>query len=222
MDLGTPQWLVRTAQNLVAGPYSREQVRQMILSGQLKAQDEICRSNHYWIQLHEREEVSAELGSDVLAHLSNDVDEEATLTRTDPGAGLRPVQTTSASKTPFPEAPPAESPSEEVIPDLPDLAEFEDEQTSVLTHQQMGKLSQPHARPPTPTPTPAPASAPRPVPPALTLSLEPQNTQAQRVYPDTRGERVRAVEPSAFWRWLVGALVFGCALLLFHLLKRLQ
>lgn len=213
MDPGTPQWLVRTAQNLVAGPYSREQVRQMILSGQLKAQDEICRSNHYWIQLHEREEVSSELGADVLASLSNDTDEEATLTRTDPGAGLRPPQSASAS------AASPESSADDAIPDLPDLAEFEDEQTSVLTHQQMGRLSQPHSHSPSASTTVAPRT---PVTPALTLSLEPQNTQAQHTYVDTRGERVRAVEPSAFWRWLVGALVFGCALLLFHLLKRLQ
>ena len=220
MDPGTPQWLVRTALNLIAGPYSREQVRQMILSGQLRAQDEICRSNHYWIQLHEREEVSAELGADVLAHLSNDADEEATLTRTDPGAGLRPQPSAGAAPS-VPVATVEVATEDASIPDLPDLAEFEDEQTSVLTHQQMGRLSQPHSRPAAPAPVAAPVAR-TPVAPALTLSLEPQNTQAQRTFPDTRGERVRSVEPSAFWRWFVGALVFGCALLLFHLLKRLQ
>jgi hypothetical protein len=181
MEPSTPQWLVRTSQNLIAGPYSRDQVRQMILSGQLRAQDEVCRSNHYWIQLHEREEVSSELGADLLAHLALESDEEATLTRTDPAVTLRSSE--------------SEHSLDAQIPDLPDLTEYEEPQTSVLT---LPKLE----RPPSPP--------------------EPRLTPSPRLYPDTRGERVSAIEPPSLWRWIIGALVFGCVLLLFYLLKRLQ
>jgi hypothetical protein len=59
------QWLVRTALNWVAGPYSKEQVRQMILERKLTLQDEVCPANGYWIFLHERDEVKAQLGVDV-------------------------------------------------------------------------------------------------------------------------------------------------------------
>src|SRR5689334_9666342 len=59
------QWLIRTAQNWIAGPYPQERVRQMILEGKLTLQDEVCLANHYWIHLHEREEVKEQLGVEV-------------------------------------------------------------------------------------------------------------------------------------------------------------
>jgi hypothetical protein len=59
------QWLIRTSQNLVAGPYTREQVCQLIRDGQLGLQDEFCAANGYWIYVHEREEVKRVLGVDV-------------------------------------------------------------------------------------------------------------------------------------------------------------
>ena len=56
------QWLVRTAQNWIAGPYSKDQVCQMILSGQISLQDEVCLENSYWIYVHERGEIQEQLG----------------------------------------------------------------------------------------------------------------------------------------------------------------
>ncbi len=68
------QWLIRTTANQLAGPYSQEQVRQIVLSGQLIELDEICQENGYWLYLHEREEVLKQLGV-VLPELSG-VDSE--------------------------------------------------------------------------------------------------------------------------------------------------
>ncbi|MEO5970882.1 MAG: hypothetical protein ABIQ95_13220 [Bdellovibrionia bacterium] len=59
------QWLIRTAKNWIAGPYSKEQVCKMILDGSLGLQDEVCPANGYWILLHERKEIFTQLGVQV-------------------------------------------------------------------------------------------------------------------------------------------------------------
>jgi hypothetical protein len=55
------KWLVRTEKNVITGPFSTERVRQLILEGKLAGQDEVCRSNSYWIYLHESDEVLKQL-----------------------------------------------------------------------------------------------------------------------------------------------------------------
>src|SRR5258707_349518 len=55
-------WLVRTAQNEIAGPYTVEQIKQLVGGGQLTLQDENCPANGYWIFLHGKEEVLKLLG----------------------------------------------------------------------------------------------------------------------------------------------------------------
>lgn len=61
-DQKIDQWMVRTAQNEVRGPFTREAVIQQIQSGQLGPEDEVCQANRYWIYLDEREEVMKQLG----------------------------------------------------------------------------------------------------------------------------------------------------------------
>lgn len=56
------QWLIRTADNWIAGPYPKEQVRKMVLEGKLTLQDEVCPANSYWLFLHEYAEVQKALG----------------------------------------------------------------------------------------------------------------------------------------------------------------
>jgi hypothetical protein len=75
------QWLVRTQQNVIMGPYSREEVREMIQEGSLGLQDEVCQANHYWIYLHEREELIKQLGMEPPAYQVSD--EDVTLTQTE-------------------------------------------------------------------------------------------------------------------------------------------
>jgi hypothetical protein len=75
------QWLIRTSENWIAGPYSKEQVCQMILDGKLSLQDEVCVADGFWIYIHEREEVKQLLGIDVpKSKLASD-DEEVTQTQ---------------------------------------------------------------------------------------------------------------------------------------------
>lgn len=58
-------WLVRTAENWIEGPHPASKVCQMILAGQLKAEDEVCLASGFWIFLSEREEIQRHLGVQV-------------------------------------------------------------------------------------------------------------------------------------------------------------
>lgn len=56
------QWLIRTARNVIVGPYPRDKIRELILEGKLEVEDEVCPANGYWFSLHESEEVLRQLG----------------------------------------------------------------------------------------------------------------------------------------------------------------
>lgn len=66
------QWLVRTSENWVTGPYLKEELCLMIQEGKLVLQDEVCPANGYWIFLHERDEVQKFLGVEVPRVVSED------------------------------------------------------------------------------------------------------------------------------------------------------
>ena len=59
------EWMVRTSENFISGPYSKEDVCRMILENTLSLEDEVCCSVGYWISIKEREEVRKLLGIDV-------------------------------------------------------------------------------------------------------------------------------------------------------------
>ena len=58
----TDQWLVRTSQNLIHGPYSKQEICQFIQGAKLTTLDEVCSSSGYWFFLHEIAEVKSQLG----------------------------------------------------------------------------------------------------------------------------------------------------------------
>ncbi len=61
MDL----WLIRTHQNEIAGPYTRDRLLGLIREGALAFRDEVCRANDEWFSLNELEEVRKRLGPEV-------------------------------------------------------------------------------------------------------------------------------------------------------------
>ena len=98
-------WLIRTANNIIGGPYSRNQVVQLIQEGKLGPQDEVCQANHYWIFLHEQAEVESQLGIQMPRTARGD-DDEITETQTDsvsvtPGVNSA-VELTLATLPPMP------------------------------------------------------------------------------------------------------------------------
>ncbi len=74
------QWLVRTSENRISGPYTREKMCQMILDRQLTLQDEVCEAHGYWIFLHEQGEIFKFLGIEVPKALTGS-EEEVTETQ---------------------------------------------------------------------------------------------------------------------------------------------
>lgn len=55
-------WLVRTLDNWISGPFSKEKIQEMILDGQLNSEDEICLSGSYWVHLYQEEELKSQFG----------------------------------------------------------------------------------------------------------------------------------------------------------------
>lgn len=76
------QWLVRTAENVIAGPYTRDQIKQLIREARLRSQDEVCQANDFWMELGEHERVSKVFGTEVLRWMA-EADEEDTQTETE-------------------------------------------------------------------------------------------------------------------------------------------
>jgi hypothetical protein len=68
------EWLVRTAQNIIVGPYSKDEVCRLIEDGTLGLYDEVCPANGYWFYLHERNEVLERLGIEI-SQLQSQADE---------------------------------------------------------------------------------------------------------------------------------------------------
>src|SRR5690349_6549257 len=47
-------WLIRTKTNFLLGPISREKLMELIKSGSIQDDDELCSGNGYWFYLREK------------------------------------------------------------------------------------------------------------------------------------------------------------------------
>lgn len=116
-DVSHDQWLVRTTRNFISGPYSRTELCELIESGELGSQDEICRAGNYWIFLHERDEVINQLGIEPSKLKLIESEEDVTLTQT---------ETLSEFETEEERA---------ILPEVPELSESVTENTAVLKNR---------------------------------------------------------------------------------------
>lgn len=48
-------WLIRTKNNHILGPVSKNKVRELLAKGSIKADDEVCSGNGYWFYVREKE-----------------------------------------------------------------------------------------------------------------------------------------------------------------------
>lgn len=129
-------WLIRTQANWIAGPYPRSRVVQMVQTGELGLQDEVCKSNSYWIFLHEREELLSQLGVEVprtKRRAGEDVTE--TDTRTVTGA----EEPTDPDLEP-PKGAAARASSLMAAEELPELSGDLTENTAILTNRRLRML----------------------------------------------------------------------------------
>lgn len=141
------EWLVRTAANELTGPFTRETLIEKITSGTLTPEDEICRANHYWIYLDERDEVKNQLGIEVPKYRrkkGNRDDDEITETQTeridasDVGAILSHDQERKAAEQNAEEREAYESfqaAHSDEIPDLGTDVGSESDHTAMLTNR---------------------------------------------------------------------------------------
>lgn len=147
------QWLVRTAKNVISGPFSRAQVQEMVLSGKLNLQDEVCKANTYWIYLHEQDEVKRQLEVEVpQAVAAKSDDEEITDTQTNTYPDML-VQAATAHAEAITAAPAptiirasSASSSPEVVPELVDPSIAQTENTAVISNRALREFQARKAR----------------------------------------------------------------------------
>jgi hypothetical protein len=72
------QWLVRTTENQIIGPCTKDQLVAMIREGALTIDDEVCSANNYWFFLHERDEVIGQIGIELPKQMYDQTNEEPT------------------------------------------------------------------------------------------------------------------------------------------------
>ena len=83
------RFLIRTKENRISGPFSKEVILARMQSGELREMDEVCSSSGYWIYLHERDESLKILGA-ALAR-SDEFHEESTETDTETVTATQPM-----------------------------------------------------------------------------------------------------------------------------------
>jgi hypothetical protein len=80
-------WLIRTKNNHILGPVSKEKVRDLISNGSIKGDDEICSGDGYWLYIRETELVAKYILGDCLQGF-NPVQEAKTVLS--PGKNIEP------------------------------------------------------------------------------------------------------------------------------------
>ncbi len=108
------QWLVRTSENQILGPWSQKELVERILAGEFRLEDEVCGSGDYWIALHERDEVKEKLGIEAPIRRPQGTEEETQTDTERTDTSLPMPEPRRPSSIPLPvtsgEAPPHQPP----------------------------------------------------------------------------------------------------------------
>lgn len=210
------QWLIRTAQNFVAGPYTRDQVCQLVRDSQLSLQDEVCPANGYWFFLHETAEVKKFLGIQVRRAVGEN-GEEITETQTETTDPLHGAADDEGSV------------EVEEGPELAELPEtLGEEQTSMLSNQALRRFQAPRNPPEAPRRAEVMGGSTM----ATSVSGERiEEASFPMIQVGTGASPGRSpavprslprVEKTSYWRGIAWALVAGVALTLYFILKLIR
>jgi hypothetical protein len=90
-------FLIRTKENRISGPFPKDVILERMQSGELREMDEVCPASGYWIYLHERDESMRMLG--VALARSEDFHEESTETDTETVTATQPMTAPYAALT---------------------------------------------------------------------------------------------------------------------------
>lgn len=155
------QWLIRTAENQITGPFTRHEVCQFIQQGKLQANDEVCQANTYWFFLHEHEEIRKQLGIDLPKELYLQA-EDSTQTQTDTeivdatDPELQIGSTQISSMTTLGSIRTARNKETQAVPELAQPLDEVGENTAVMSNRAYRDYRQPVASTPSPVLAPVP------------------------------------------------------------------
>lgn len=76
-------WLIRTKNNHILGPVSKDKIKQLISNGSIKGDDEVCSGNGYWVYIREQELVAKYVFSDEVQSFNPVTESEPILTYRD-------------------------------------------------------------------------------------------------------------------------------------------
>jgi hypothetical protein len=153
------QWLIRTKRRQILGPVTKQRLIEFIEKGSLKGDDEITSGNGYWIWVREKDLVEKYVYGDVpqtFNPISEAVDVVTAKLSVGKTASIRRIPT-----SPKPEAAPALSQEEQILPDSDDLEfpEMDDVTQVNLSKDVFKQLGGA-----TPAPKEAPVKPPKPAP----------------------------------------------------------
>jgi len=57
-------WLIRTQQNQILGPVTKDKIKDLLNSGSLDLEDEICSGNGYWFKIKEEDLIEKYINGD--------------------------------------------------------------------------------------------------------------------------------------------------------------
>jgi hypothetical protein len=195
------EWLVRTAQNLIAGPYTQAQIIQLIRDGQLSLQDEICPANGYWIFLHERDEVKRALAIELPRSMAPGGEEEITETQTEATS----PEIEPASEGSLPGTPGGRLPALEPMPTVTDT-----EQTSMLSNSALRSFQAQQQQSETNGRKTLAAPVTHDLPSRMTSASPAHGPQATVI---------RGIEKPAAWKGIAWALLVSALGVLYFMLR---
>lgn len=113
--MAAKNWLIRTTQNQILGPVSKQKIIDLVRSGKLEEDDEVCSGNGYWFYIKEDDLVEKYLLGDIPQGFNPVYEMEPILTRkvkkdatSTMGGGVQPVQ-------------PSDLDGDSILPDEDDL-----------------------------------------------------------------------------------------------------
>ena len=64
----TKDWLIRTTENEIIGPVTKEKVVELIETNKLKPEDELCCGNSFWFFVKEKEFITKNFNIEIEVH----------------------------------------------------------------------------------------------------------------------------------------------------------
>ena len=145
-------WLIRTKNNHILGPVSKEKIQQLVSNGSIKGDDEICSGNGYWLYIREQELISKYVFGESLQSF-NPVQEAMPILAPRSSVEKRSIGSQSSGSKDLPHLLPSES--DLMYPDAENFVESQTDDTAIgIGQAESGKQAQK-------VETPSPPNAPK-------------------------------------------------------------